>query len=252
MPPLSWYYMWSPKVEVFHRILQDIFDDSDVQLHPIYLDQAMFDKDLYKAKGMHHWSGCVLKLDLILERIRLTEHKDKYIVFSDVDIYVRKGIGAKMNESIKEGKDLYFLQETFTDRTANIGLILLKCTEDVYTFFKGIRDEVLRDGTHDQLITNNHLKITSLTWDFFDQSCINSNMMNNININTFLLCQFLCYYSKYEHSMAEKLNGYLSLISLEPYISYIDPSIQAYLADISEAFNLPIPSYIIYRIKYTS
>jgi hypothetical protein len=157
-----------------------------------------------------------------------------------------------MNESIKEGKDLYFLQETFTDRTANIGLILLKCTEDVYTFFKGIRDEVLRDGTHDQLITNNHLKTTSLTWEFFDQSCMKSNMMNNININTFLLCQFLCYYSKYEHSMAEKLNGYLSLISLEPYLSYIDPNIQAYLADISETFKFPIPSYIIYRIKYTS
>jgi hypothetical protein len=244
--------MWSPKVEVFHRILQDTFDDSDVQLHPIYLDQVMFDKDLYKANGMHHWSGCVLKLDLILERIRLTEHKDKYIVFSDVDIYVRKGIGAKINESIKEGKDLYFLQETFTDRTANIGLILLKCTEDVYTFFKGIRDEVLRDGTHDQLITNNHLKTTSLTWDFFDESCMNSNMMNNINVHTFLYCQMLCSCNGYEPDTAEKLCAYLNLISLEPYLSCIDPKIQAYIVDMSETFKFPIPSYITYRFEHTS
>jgi hypothetical protein len=239
--------MWSPKVEVFHRIVQDTFHDRDVQLHPLYLDQSMFDKDLYKAKGMHHWSGCVLKLDLILERIRLTENKEKYIVFSDVDIYARTGIGAKLQESIAEGKDLYFLQETFTDRSANIGLILLKCTEDVYTFFKGIRDEVLRDGTHDQLITNNHLKTTSLTWDLLDQSCMNSNMMTIENLNTFLFCQMLCCCNGYDRDMAEKLYGYCDLLSLEPYLPYISPVIQALIAHMHELFYLEIPSYLIYR-----
>jgi len=249
MPPLSWYYMWSPKFEVFHHIIQDTFQDPDVQLHPIYLDQSHFDKELYKAKGQHHWSGCVLKLDLLLERMRLTEHKGKYIVFSDADIYVRKGIGAKLNTYMEEGKDMYFLQETFTDPSANIGLILVKCTEEVCRFWEGVRAEVLRDGTHDQLITNQHLKTTSLSWALLDQSCMNSNMINNSNIDTFLYCQMLCSCRGYEADMAEKLFGYCSFISLEPYLSYIPPPVQAFFANMHEAFKLPVPSYIIYRFK---
>jgi hypothetical protein len=239
--------MWSPAFEVFHRIIQDTFRDKDVQLHPIYLDQSHFDKELYKAKGQHHWSGCVLKLDLLLERMRLTEHKNSYIVFSDADIYARSGIGAKLHEYSKEGKDMYFLQETFTDARANIGLILLKCTEEVCMFWEGVRSEVLRDGTHDQLITNQHLEKTSLSWGFLDQTCLNSNMVNPATAKTFLYCQMLCSCRGYELDMAEKLFGYLHFFSLEPYLPFIPGVIQAYLGKMHEAFKLPIPSYIKYR-----
>jgi hypothetical protein len=239
--------MWSPNFEVFHRIIQSTFTDKDVQLHPIYLDQSHFDKELYKTKGQHHWSGCVLKLDLLLERMRLTEHKGKYIVFSDADIYVRPGIADKLNESIKEGKDMYFLQETFTDARANIGLNLFKCTEEVYKFWEGVREEVLREGTHDQLVTNQHLVKTSLSWKLLDQSCLNSNMVNYDNKDKFLYCQMLCSCRGYEPDMAEKLFGYLNFFSLEPYLAFIPPPIQAFLARMHEVFKLPIPPYIIYR-----
>lgn len=247
-PPLAWYYMWSPKFEVFHRIIQSTFTDKDVQLHPIYLDQSHFDKELYKAKGQHHWSGCVLKLDLLLERMRLTEHKGQYIVFSDADIYARPGIADKLNESIKEGKDMYFLQETFTDARANIGLNLLKCTEEVCKFWEGVRAEVLREGTHDQLVTNQHLVKTSLSWKLLDQTCLNSNMVNHTNKDTFLYCQMLCSCRGYEPDMAEKLFGYLHFFSLEPYLAFIPPIVQAFLARMHEAFKLSIPPYIIYRL----
>jgi hypothetical protein len=247
-PPLSWYYMWSPKFEVFHRIIQDTFRDKDVQLHPIYLDQSCFDKELYKAKGQHHWSGCVLKLDLLLERMRLTEHKDQYIVFSDADIYARPGIGAKLNEYIKDGKDMYFLQETFEAKSANIGLNLLKCTEEVRRFWEGVRDEVLREGTHDQTVTNQHLAKTSLSWGYLDQTCMNSNMINHSNVHTFLYCQMLCSCRGYEPDMAEKLFSYLNFFSLEPYLPFIDPVIQACLAQMHDVFKLPIPMYIKYRL----
>jgi hypothetical protein len=240
--------MWSPKFEVFHRIIQSTFTDKDVQLHPIYLDQSHFDKELYKAKGQHHWSGCVLKLDLMLERMRLTEHKDQYIVFSDADIYVRPGIGAKLNEYIKDGKDMYFLQETFEAKSANIGLMLLKCTEDICKFWEEVRAEVLRDGTHDQTITNKYLAKTTLSWKYLDQTCMNSNMVNYTNKNTFLYCQMLCSCRGYEPDMAEKLFGYIGFFSLEPYLAFIPPVIQAFLAKMHEVFKLPIPSYIIYRL----
>jgi hypothetical protein len=245
---LPWYYMWSPKFAVFHQIIQDTFDDPDIFLQPIFLEQEHFDKKLYQEQGQHHWKGCILKIDILLERLRLTENAGHYIVFSDADMYAREGIGAKLLTYIEEGKDMYFLQESDTKKEVNIGLILLKCTEEVCSFWEQVKTTVLLDGSHDQTVANIQLSTTDLSWGFLDQSCINSNMMNDINRHTFLYCQMLCSCRGYELDVAEKLYTYLFVISLEPYLHLIDPTIQAVIAKMAEMFKHPIPPYFIYRL----
>ena len=83
---LPWYYMWSDNYRFFHEIVKDSMKDPEITLKPVEVAQSLFDKELYKVQGKHHWEGSLIKVDLLLDRLNEaltnseTHHFERYSV----------------------------------------------------------------------------------------------------------------------------------------------------------------------------
>ena len=43
---IPWYYMWSPKYEIFHRLFIDTMKEEAIEVCPIFIEQSTFDAEV--------------------------------------------------------------------------------------------------------------------------------------------------------------------------------------------------------------
>jgi len=205
---IPWYYMWTPKYEMFHRLIQESMDRfprlrADFCDRPIYYEQALFNKKLTTEAGTHSFTNSNLKVDLMIQCIE--QNWGKYFIFSDADIYINSAKVKEMCVPFMElGYDSVFMAESSDGSDVNIGFILIKANEATLALWKGIQAHINEQGGHDQSIMNNILqKGWSGKWCTFDTADVTSN--KTYKVSDFIIFQFLSSCRGYESDMAEKL-----------------------------------------------
>ena len=208
MKRIPWYYMWTPKYEIFHRLIQESMDRfprlrADFCDRPMYYEQALFSKKLSTDPGAHAFQGSNLKVDLMIQCIE--QNMGEYFIFSDADIYIASD---KVKEICKpfmaDGYDTVFMKEEGDkdNSEVNIGFILTKANEATLALWKDIQNRINLSGGHDQAIMSELLKTWSGKWGMFSCDHVVSNKTYS---ETFIIFQFLSSTNGYVSAMGEKL-----------------------------------------------
>lgn len=200
--------MWTPKYEIFHRLIQESMDRfprlrADFCDRPIFFEQALFNKKLSTEASVHSFMNSNLKVDLIIQCIE--QNWGKYFIFSDADIFIRSAKVKEMCAPFMElSYDSVFMAENSYDSEVNIGFILTRANEATLALWKDIQARINQNGGHDQSIMNNILREGwSGKWCTFDIDDVVSN--KTYRDDKFIIFQFLSSCNGYESDMAEKL-----------------------------------------------
>lgn len=224
---VPWFYMWSQKYAFFHHMLQDHMTDQELVLEPIFIEQSVFDAKLNQTEGGHAWSGCSLKIDLLIKRLKAA--KDPYILFTDVDIVVKPGIYARLKPYIEKGLTMGFLKE---GEHLNIGFVLLKVCSEVLEFWELVKATLDEKGGHDQGHVNDLIREYPGTWTTFDQPWFTCS--NAWTGGPFLVIQPLCSNLGKEFVMAEKIFYSAQYANIEPYMKYVSEDVVRYIYKFQE------------------
>jgi hypothetical protein len=223
MTSLDWYYVYSPKYEVFHRLMhKGVRDCSGFTLQPQFFPQSAF-STLYKEGSEHFFAGNCLKFNVMLDAMK--ECDGRHIIVSDADLCVLQPAILRPYLENYMNYDIVYMRDNFQNTTLNIGFGLIKCTQDTLAFFKEVRDTIATTGRQDQAIVNELLgKHPELTVGMFSTpEIIQSNMHRDVldHQEKILMVQMLCSGNTYDHNLVEKLLTaavFFDLRDLEPII----------------------------------
>jgi hypothetical protein len=206
---IPWYYIWTPKYEIFHRLIQESMDRfprlrADFCDRPVYFEQALFNKKLSTEAGVHAFVNSNLKVDLMIQCIE--QNWGKYFIFSDADIFIGSTKVKEMCAPFMElAYDSVFMAEESDGSDVNIGFILTKANETTLALWKDIQARINKEGGHDQSIINSILRREGWSgkWCTFNTNDVVSN--KTFIGSEFIIFQFLSSCKSYESDMAEKL-----------------------------------------------
>lgn len=215
MIPIPWFYMWSQKYEIFHRLLVDTMKEPELVLKPLFIDQAVFDAELDQAKA-HPWIGCAKKVELVIEQLKSA--LEPYIVFTDIDIIVKPTVYDKLATYMESGTTMAFLKE---GEHCNIGVCLLRCCPEVISFWELVLAHMQAEPAHDQAIVNRLLPEYPGSWctlSMKDFTC-----SNTWDGSPFVLYQPLSSRIGRGMDFAEKIFYSAQFVNLQEYMKYVPP-----------------------------
>ena len=229
-----WYYIWSPKYEVFHQILSSsLVDASGIILHPIFAKQSYFTPT---SKDGHFFSGLTIKQFVIEKALR--EHKGEYVIVSDADLIVLQK--DKIANYLKEYQknEITCMKDTVETDTYNMGFMFLKSTDSTATLFSRITERIKAENGHDQAILNEELSSFSGPRGLFSlPEFIQSNMREEMQDLT-LLVQCLCKVGvSSDYILAEKLLSISFLLDITEFKQYIPDSVVNILIKYTQQFD---------------
>jgi hypothetical protein len=231
---IPWYYMWSDNYRFFRELLRDSIKESEIVVKEIYIPQEKFDAELYKFEDKHYWEGSLIKLDAIIKSLNeAKENSDKYILFTDIDIVVKKPIYSILKKYIDENYDMVFFKE---DPKLNIGFMLLRVTDEVLTFWLMVREKMLRGGL-DQVYVNELIQHFPGRYSTFNQEIFTCNTTWNYSTD-FLIMQLQCSSLGKEFNMAEKIFNAAQYTNVENYMQYVPEEIIPYIYKFQELLYL--------------
>lgn len=200
---IHWYYVWSPKYEIFHRSLYDSLKDiSGIVIHPVFFDQSYFSKTY--SKSNHFFQGISIKQEVLV--IALKAHIGDQIIFSDVDIIVKDSTLVDYLEKYKKN-DMTFMQECNDPTEYNIGFSMIKSTDQNIAFYENIINCIQNEDRLDQdIIRRELLNYSGLVECFSVPDIINLNSLTQENYNQSRVVQLIVGNSTHESNvMTQKL-----------------------------------------------
>jgi len=229
-----WYYIWSPKYEVFHQILSSsLVDTSGIILHPIFAKQSYFTPT---SKDGHFFSGLTIKQFVIEKALR--EHKGEYVIVSDADLIVLQK--DKIADYLKdyETNEITCMKDNLENNTYNMGFMFLKSTDSTADFFSRITERIKTENGHDQVILNEELSSFPGPHGLFSiPEFIQSNMREEMHDVT-LLVQCLCKVGvSSDYILAEKLLSISFLLDITEFKQYIPHSVVNILIKYTQQFD---------------
>ena len=220
---IPWFYMWSQKYAFFHHMLQDSMKEDSLRLEPIFIEQSVFNENLHKKEGQHAWSGCAIKIDLLIQRLK--EAKEPYILFTDVDLIVKPGIYQHLVPHMEADTSMVFLKE---GQHLNIGFILLKVCPDVLSFWEIVKAKMVEEPKHDQTVVNELISEYPGTYTDFDNQIFACSNTWEGNV-PFVLMQPLCSNLGKEFDFAEKVFYAAQYAEVQDYMKHVPADIIPYI-----------------------
>ncbi len=203
MDQLKWYYVYSPKYEIFHHILASALVECDkFVIKPCFFPQSAF-STLYNPEATHFLSGNNIKFNVLIKAIE--NNMGKYIIFSDVDLIVQNP--DKLANYLEKYKrfDVVYMQDNLENDIMNIGFSLIKCNEKTLSFFKYIANEITTTQQLDQDVVNKYIVDSNLLYTTFMLPYVIQSNMTQFG-QKFYVMQMLCSNNQtYEENMHEKL-----------------------------------------------
>jgi hypothetical protein len=216
---IPWYYIWSHDYRIFHEIMQDSIKYPEFELSPIEIPQERFDSELYKNEGQHFWYKSLIKVDTILDCLKKGHEQSKpYILFTDIDIVVRENIYKDVKGFMDKSVDMVFMKE---GSIMNIGFMLLRVCDEVYSFWQLIRSKMMEKDGLDQMYVNECLLSYRRMYTHFDEKLYTSSNLWNGSLSCKVI-QVLCDGLIKEYNIIEKIVCISQLINIKPYIKYVD------------------------------
>jgi hypothetical protein len=229
-----WYYIWSPKYEIFHQILSStLVDASGIILHPIFAKQSYFTPT---SKDGHFFSGLTIKQFVIEKALR--EHKGEHIIVSDADLIILQK--DKIAEYLKEYEqnEITCMKDTVDTDTYNMGFMFLKSTESTADFFSKITRRIKEENGHDQMILNEELPSFPGSHGLFSLPEFVQSNMNEEIIHETILIQCLCTVgATSDHILVEKLFSISLLFDISGFKQYIPNSVLSILIKYTQEFD---------------
>lgn len=203
MESINWYYVYSPKYEIFHHILASGLIDCDkFVLKPCFFPQSAF-STLYNPDATHFFAGNSLKFDVLIKAIE--NNMGKHIIISDVDLIVQNPDKLALYLEKYKRFDVTYMQDNLENDTMNIGFSLIKCNDKTLTFFKYICNEIKTTNKQDQELINKYIVDSDLLYTTFMLPYVIQSNMTQFGQN-FYVMQMLCSNNQtYEENMHEKL-----------------------------------------------
>jgi hypothetical protein len=218
MKPIPWYYIFSPKYEIFHHILSSsIGPTNDFIVKPIFLPQEAF-SNTYSVSGKHFFAGNVLKIDSMIKA--LEHHPGEHVIVSDVDIIANHtSLLRKYLEDYKEN-DMTFSRDTI-ETNSNIGFAFIKSTPETIAFFKTVYDIIKKTNGQDQIIVNELLPTFSGRHGFYKFDKITQTNKHILKDQYYIL-QLLCSNTEtYEKNLFEKLVSVVKVLDITDLLHLI-------------------------------
>lgn len=211
---IPWYYMWSPRYEVFHRVLQTQFHESTELSHhfsdrPLFFEQSFFSKELTEEKGIHPFVGSSVKIELVLQA--LENNRGNYILFTDVDIIVLKEemLFEKLKPYMDNDYDMVYLSEDKAMSSANIGFCFLFANDRVIDFWKQVK-QAMTSSSHDQGVVNSLLPSFQGSWCLFDEQdfLLSNRLPKNSDTGDAVILQVLSEIGNRDIELLQKIRFY--------------------------------------------
>lgn len=223
MTSLDWYYVYSPKYEIFHQLIYNsVADCSGFKLHPCFFPQSAF-SNLYAPGATHFLNGSYIKFNAQIDAMK--KHMGQYILFTDADICVLQVNTFKEYLLQYMKYDIVYMRDNLDNNILNIGFGLIKCTPATLAFFTTVRDTIASSNRLDQEVVNSLLvEHPELSVGVFSMpGMIQSNMVQHFKSEeeNMYVVQMLCSGTSYEYNFFEKLlsaSVFYDLRDLEPLI----------------------------------
>jgi len=198
----SWYYIYSPKYEIFHQILYNCIGNTSFHVVPVFVPQEAF-QNLYNPREKHFFSGSVLKIELIVEALKA--NPNKHILCSDADIIVNNPEAFSRYLESYTQYDITFMKDNIHNNDLCAAFGFLKSSPVVIEFFKSVLCEIRETNGLDQTIMNRLLPSFKGSVGCFSMpEVIQSNLATTET--PFYVIQLLCSNNNtYEQNMYEKL-----------------------------------------------
>ena len=231
---ILWHYMWSDNYRFFRELLRDSIKESEILVKEIYIPQETFDAELYKFEEKHFWEGSLIRVDAIIKSLNeAKDNLDTYIIFSDIDILVKKPICDTLKKYIDENYDMVFFKE---DLQLNMGFMLLHVTDEVLTFWLMLREKMLGGGL-DKIYLNELIKHFPGRYTTFNEPLFTCNTTWDRS-SDFLIMQLPCSCLGKEFNMAEKIFNAAQYTNVENYMQYVPEKIIPYIYKFQELLYL--------------
>ena len=180
---MKWFYIWSEKYVDFHKYLETAVLQNGFEVCPIYINQQRFDKELNMENPIHMWTGCNIKLEVIVDILKNRVEDDEMFVMTDVDIFLRPG--SDLNNCMEMYSSFPEINMVFSPEKDNIqiGSMLIRKNKDVMTFWETVLRKCIADPTLlDQDVINTELKVFHGEWKIFSSyevvNCLNLTEAN--------------------------------------------------------------------------
>lgn len=198
----SWYYIYSPKYEIFHQILYNCIGNTSFNVVPVFVPQEAF-QNLYNPDEKHFFSGSVLKMDLIIKALKA--NPDKHVVCSDADMIVNNPDALSRYIESYTQYDISFMKDNLHNDDLCAAFGLFKSCPLVIEFFESVVREIQDTNDLDQTIVNRRLPSFKGSVGCFSMpEIIQSNLASTAT--PFYVIQLLCSNNNtYEQNMYEKL-----------------------------------------------
>lgn len=241
MKPIPWYYIYSPKYEIFYHILtSSIGPTDDFQLNPIFFPQTAF-SNTYTLSGEHFFAGNVLKIDSMIKA--LEAHPGEHVIVSDVDVIANNVSDLRIYLEEYKKNDMTFSHD-IDDTNRNIGFIFIKSTPETIAFFKTVFDIIKNTNGQDQVIVNNLLPTFTGTHGFFTPDKITQT--NKYIPNDYYILQLLCSnHETYEKNLCEKLVSIVKMLDITPLLHLIPDDV---LETLQWYFQKTYPEHYISKL----
>jgi hypothetical protein len=238
--PYPWYYVWSPKYEIFHQILKfGVADCPHFAVHDKFFPQSAF-TTLYQAGAEHFFAGNFLKFDMILEA--LAAHAGTHIIVSDADIIVDRPADLAAYLAKYENYDIAYMRDNFKDDTYNIGFALIKSSPATIAFFTAVRDCIRDTGRQDQAVVNEQIPRHPICVGMFSVPEMCQSNMGMENVEKSLVMQMLCSNDTYEANLREKLLTASAFIDLRGLRHLIPTDIWEFIVDFHKTHDTRNPN----------
>jgi hypothetical protein len=224
---MDWLYIWSPRYQFFHELLQATTKDcSGLRLQGIFADQHLFTP---LDTTSHFLRGIPIKIHVIVNYIR--KHIGETFFFSDVDLCVMSSFSASDLDSYKQ-YDITAMKENHSEIQYNIGCLLIKCTPETLQFFERVSERIRIEKLLDQDVFNQEFSSFSLSIGTFDENAfLQSNVLHD-NENSFKIIQCLSSNMDKTHALVEKVLSAKVFFDVSDFVKYLPPDVLEILADL--------------------
>jgi len=235
MKPIPWYYIYSPKYEIFHHILMSsIGPTDDFLIRPVFVPQEAFANN-YTISGEHFFSGNAVKVECIVKALK--KHPGEHILVTDVDIVADNISEFRRYLESYLHNDITFMVDSPYDKTINLGFAFIKSTPETISLFETAFHQIQSTGGQDQPVIQELLPLFKGSYDIFSLPEVSPSNHYIIGTNYYIVQMLCANHKTYKKNLLEKLITSALLVNITNVL-YLIP------ADVKEVL------YIYFKICY--
>lgn len=239
---ILWYYVYSPKYEIFHHILSSCIEpNSGFHLYPVFVPQEAF-SNTYTKGQTHFLDGNTLKLELIINALKT--NPGEHIIVSDADTLANNSSNFRTYLESYIEYDIVFAKDIVSNTRA-MGFGFIKSSPITIQFFETVMADVKKTGDNDMNILNKLLPGFLGKETVFSYPEVTQTNAFDITKDYYIL-QLLCSnHETYEKNLFEKLISVAKVLDIREILPLVPADV---LETLRWYFKTHYPSHYLSQL----